>query len=100
MLPAPPMRDKDGHLICYIDIIDTPCGKIAYQLAKYGFKLGISSRGSGDLYTDEYGDEAVDPETYDFTTFDLVILPAVKDARLVMESFEGDKVKKLKHALK
>lgn len=80
MLPEPPKKDKDGHLICYVDIIDTPCGKIAYQLAKYGFKLGISSRGSGDVLPDD----TVDPDTYDFTTFDLVLLPAVKDARLSM----------------
>lgn len=80
MLPEPPKKDKDGHLICYVDIIDTPCGRIAYQLAKYGFKLGISSRGSGDVLPDD----TVDPDTYDFTTFDLVLLPAVKDARLSM----------------
>lgn len=101
MLPAPPKRDEDGHLICYVDLIDTPCGKIAYQLAKYGFKLGISSRGNGDLYTDHNGDEAVDPQTYDFTTFDLVLLPAVKDARLSMcESYSPNKLSGLKKALK
>lgn len=103
MMPEPPKRDKDGHLICYIDIIDTPCGKIAYALAKYGFKLGISSRGTGDLYQDENGDEVVDPDTYQFTTFDLVLLPAVKDARLsVCESLDTKKInsnKALKKAL-
>lgn len=105
MLPQAPKRDKDGHLICYIDIIDTPCGRIAYQLAKYGFNLGISSRGTGDLYTDENGDEAVDPQTYEFTTFDLVLLPAVKDARMTLcrnlgESLKSDNFVKLKKALK
>jgi len=104
MMPEPPKRDKDGHLICYIDIIDTPCGKIAYQLAKYGFKLGISSRGTGDLYQDDNGDEVVDPDTYQFTTFDLVLLPAVKDARLSMyESLDTKKFrsnKEFKKALK
>lgn len=103
MMPEPPKRDKDGHLICYIDIIDTPCGKIAYALAKYGFKLGISSRGTGDLYQDENGDEVVDPDTYQFTTFDLVLLPAVKDARLsVCESLNPKNInpnKALKKAL-
>ena len=90
MLPEPPKRDEDGHLICYVDLIDTPCGKIAYQLAKYGFKLGISSRGSGDVLPDD----SVDPDTYDFTTFDLVLLPAVKDARLTMcESLDVNKAK-------
>ena len=84
MMPELPKKDKDGHLITYVDIIDTPMGRIAYQLAKYGFKLGISSRGSGDIVTDDYGNESVNPETYDLTTFDLVLVPAVKDARLNM----------------
>ena len=99
MLPAPPQEDRDGHLMCYVDIIDTPCGKIAYQLAKYGFKLGISSRGTGDLYQNSDGTEDVDPDTYDFTTFDLVLLPAVKDARLAMTESFNTKKAKLKAAL-
>ena len=84
MMPEAPKKDDKGHLIAYCDIIDTPMGRIAYQLAKYGFKLGISSRGSGDIIQDDDGNEIVDPDTYDFTTFDLVLLPAVKDARLTM----------------
>ena len=98
MLPEPPKRDKDGHLVCSVDLIDTPCGKIAYQLAKYGFNLGISSRGNGETITDEDGNESVDPDTYDFQTFDLVLIPAVKDARLKLmtESLNG---KTLKQAL-
>ena len=100
MMPELPKKDKDGHLICYIDILDTPCGKIAYQLAKYGFKLGISSRGTGDLITDDEGNESVDPDTYNLTTFDLVLIPAVKDARLTMvESLNTNEVK-FKKALK
>lgn len=96
LMPEPPKKDDTGHLICYVDIIDTPCGKIAYQLAKYGYKLGISSRGTGDVRADD----SVDPNTYDFTTFDLVLIPAVKDARLSMcESLDTNKVK-LTEALK
>lgn len=99
MLPEPPVKDKDGHLICYVDLIDTPCGKIAYQLAKYGFNLGISSRGSGDVIENFNGQEEVDSDTYNFQTFDLVLLPAVKDARLKLmtESYQG---KTLNEALK
>jgi hypothetical protein len=96
LMPEPPKKDDKGHLICYVDIIDTPCGKIAYQLAKYGYKLGISSRGTGDVRADD----TVDPNTYDFTTFDLVLIPAVKDARLSMcESLDTNKLK-LTEALK
>lgn len=100
MMPELPKKDKDGHLITYVDLIDTPMGRIAYQLAKYGFKLGISSRGTGDLITDEDGNEAVDPETYDLTTFDLVLVPAVKDARLEMcESLNKNNKSIFKQAL-
>ena len=33
-------------------------------------------------YTDENGDEAVDPDTYNCECFDAVLIPAVKEARL------------------
>lgn len=83
VMPQPPVKDSDGNLIAYIDIVDTPCGKIAYQLAKYGYKFGISSRGTGDII-EGYGDEGdqVDPETYQLNAFDLVEIPAVEQARL------------------
>lgn len=88
MMPEPPTKDNEGHLIGYFDIIDTPCGRIAYSLAKYGFNLGISSRGSGDTFMDADGQETVDEDTYSFNAFDLVLLPACKDARLQLaESF-------------
>ena len=94
MMPEAPTKDKDGHLIGYFDIIDTPCGRIAYALAKYGFNLGISSRGSGDTFTDLDGQETVDEDTYSFNAFDLVLLPACKDARLQLaESLDIKKIK-------
>lgn len=80
-MPEPPTK-KDGKLWGKWHILDTPNGRIAATLAKYGYKLGISSRGSGDLITDYDGQEAVDPDTYEFTCFDLVIIPAVEAARL------------------
>lgn len=80
-MPQKPEKDETGKLVGYWDILDTPCGKIAYTLAKYGFKLGISSRGNGDII-ESYNGEEVDPETYEFQAFDLVTLPAVKEARL------------------
>ena len=81
-MPEPPFKDDDGQLVAYVDILDTPCGKIAYQLAKYGYKFGISSRGTGDLITGPDGEEEVDPDTYQLNAFDLVEIPAVKSARL------------------
>lgn len=91
------MRDKptkkNGKLWAKFDILNTPLGKIAYTLAKAGFKLGISSRGSGDVTPNYDGTEEVDPSSYDFKAFDLVLLPAVKSARLnlVTESFNTKK---------
>lgn len=73
---------KNGKLWAKFDILNTPLGRIAHTLAKAGFKLGISSRGSGDVSPNYDGTEEVDPSTYDFKAFDLVLLPAVKAARL------------------
>ena len=94
MMPEAPKKDEKGNLIGYWDIIDTPCGKIAYALAKYGFKLGISSRGEGEIVSDWEGNESVDPNTYHFNAFDLVLIPACKDARLTMVESLGNKTLK------
>ena len=99
MMPEAPRKDKNGKLIGYWDILDTPAGKIAYQLAKYGFKLGISSRGTGDVDEDINGNEVVNPDTYDFQCFDLVVVPAVESARLSMVESLGTKRKSLKESL-
>ena len=78
VMPEPPVKDDNGNLVGYVDIIDTPCGRIAYQLAKYGYKFGISTRGTGDLI-EGFGDEGdeVDPDTYQLNAIDLVEIPAV-----------------------
>lgn len=87
IMPEPPVKNSDGEYIGKFNILDTPCGRIVYTLAKAGFRLGVSSRGNGDY--DEYTGE-VDPDSYDFTCFDVVVLPAVKDARmnLITETFD------------
>lgn len=100
MMPEPPKKGQDGLLRGIFKILDTPCGRIVYALAKAGFKIGVSSRGSGDTYIDSEGEECVDEDTYDFQCFDCVILPAVKSARmnLVTESLDTTK-KTLKESL-
>lgn len=93
IMPEPPVKDDKGQLVTYIDILDTPCGKIAYQLAKYGYKFGISSRGTGDIIEDYEGNEEVDPDTYQLNAFDLVEIPAVESARLqFVESLDSKKI--------
>lgn len=99
MMSEPPKKDSEGHLVAYVDILDTPCGKIAYQLAKYGFKFGISSRGEGEVFEDWDGQETVDKNTYTLNAFDLVLLPACKDARLVFNESYSDKNKSFKKSL-
>lgn len=92
MMPDKPTKDNNGNLIASFDILDTPNGRITYTLAKYGYKLGISSRGGGDTYTGADGEEHVDEDTYDFHGFDIVLLPAVKSARLqLQESLQNGK---------
>ena len=98
-----PKKGKDGVLRAVFDILSTPCGQILKQLCDYGSTLGISSRGSGDTYYDENGEEAVDESTYNCECFDVVYLPAVKEARLkyVTESLNTKKDNKtLAEALK
>lgn len=88
-MKEPPKKGKDGLLIGKWDILDTPNGRILKTLVDYGYKIGISSRGTGDIISDDDGNEQVDSDTYDFQAFDVVLLPAVKAARLtpVVESF-------------
>lgn len=82
-------------LYAYVDILDTPNGRLLKTLVDYGFVPGISSRGSGDVMDNNQ----VDPETFFLETWDIVQLPAVKKARLnVCESLDSNS-SKLKKAL-
>lgn len=77
-----PKKGRDGKLRAVFDILNTPNGRILKSLCDYGSTLGISSRGSGDLETDFDGQESVNPDTYNCEGFDVVLIPAVKEARL------------------
>ena len=82
-------------LYAYVDILDTPNGRLLKTLVDYGFVPGISSRGSGDVMDNNQ----VDPETFFLETWDIVQLPAVKKARLnICESLDSEGLK-LKQAL-
>ncbi len=73
------LNDK-GELITTFDILNTPNGRILKTLCDYGSKLGVSSRGGGETYYE--GDlEFVNEDSYEFVAFDVVTLPAVKQAR-------------------
>lgn len=92
-MKEPPKKGKDGLLMGRWDILDTPNGRILKTLVDYGYKVGISSRGTGDVFSDDNGNEQVDSDSYDFQAFDIVLLPAVKAARLspVTESVSVNK---------
>ena len=77
----------DGDLYAYVDILDTNNGRLLKTLCDYGFVPGISSRGSGDIMSND----EVDPETFFLETWDIVQLPAVKKARLAMCESLGNK---------
>lgn len=91
-MPELPKTNKKGQYEATFDILDTPCGRILKTLIDYGYKIGISSRGTGDIVEDAQGNEIVDEDTYDFKAFDAVLIPAVKSARLsVVESLNTKK---------
>lgn len=97
----PPRKGSNGNYIGTWDILDTPEGRILNTLCQYGYHIGISSRGQGELITDYEGNEEVDPNQYQFSCFDAVLLPSVKTARLkyVSESLETKSEKTLQQAL-
>lgn len=92
-LAEQPKKSKDGRLYGVFDILDTPNGRILKTLCDYGCKIGISSRGQGDIITDHNGDDVVDPDTYECECFDAVLIPGVEAARLTYVT-EGLNTKK------
>lgn len=89
-----PYKNEKGQLCTVFDILDTPNGRILKTLCDYGSTVGISSRGQGDIVTDFEGNETVDPDTYECTCFDVVLIPAVKTARMqyVKEDLDENKI--------
>ena len=99
-MPEPPKKNKDGCLTATFDILDTPNGRIVETLAKYGYKLGVSSRADGETFEGYDGQEHVDSDSFDLKGFDIVLLPAVKKARLSLaESLSKDFKSALKEQL-
>ena len=74
-------RPDEGVIYGEAEILDTPTGRIVKALADSGAQLGISSRGMGEEIYQE-GKNIIDPETYDFITFDVVVTPANTKARV------------------
>jgi hypothetical protein len=68
------MHCDDANGIGKLKIIDTPMGNIAKALLKAGAKLGVSSRGSGNV------NEAGHVSDFDIITVDIVAQPSAPDA--------------------
>ena len=98
-LAEKPVKCPDGTLKGVFDILDTPNGRILKTLCDYGVKIGVSSRGSGDVVEDYNGKETVDPDTYEMECWDAVLLPAVKSARPAYITESINSTKSLKKAL-
>lgn len=90
-------RPEEGVIYGEAEILDTPTGRIVKALADSGAKLGVSSRGMGEeVYKN--GQNIIDPNTYDFITFDVVVTPANMKARV--ELTESKKLDTLTENLK
>lgn len=85
----------NGDLYAYVDILDTANGRLLKTLCDYGFTPGISSRGSGDIMSND----EVDPDTFVLETWDIVQLPAVKKARMTVCESVDQKANNMKKAL-
>ena len=90
-------RPEEGVIYGEAEILDTPTGRIVKALADSGAQLGISSRGMGEEIMED-GQNIIDPETYDFITFDVVVTPANTKARVSLT--ESKHLNKLTESLK
>ncbi len=68
------MHCEGSNGIGKLKIIDTPMGNIARSLLKAGAKLGVSSRGSGNV------NESDKVSDFDIVTVDIVAQPSAPDA--------------------
>lgn len=68
------MHCDDANGLGKLKIIDTPMGNIAKALLKAGAKLGVSSRGSGNV------NESGQVSDFDIITVDIVAQPSAPDA--------------------
>jgi predicted DNA-binding WGR domain protein len=76
------MADKN-LVLGNVDILDTPNGRIIYTLASVG-KVGISSRGFGELRDRGDGLRDVVPDEYLHVCWDMVAFPAVPGANMTL----------------
>ena len=81
---------EGDKVMAELDILNTTNGQKVATLIDYGSKIGVSSRGAGSVLSDG----SVDPDDYQFFTFDIVCRPSVAAARIT-ESEENKEAKSL-----
>lgn len=74
-IPKMWLDESTNRVMGTFDILDTPAGRIVKTLYDYGAKVGVSSRGSGEIYENN-GISEVRDDTYEFITLDFVTDPA------------------------
>ena len=78
--------DENKVLLGEFDILPTPAGKVLKSLLDCGCKIGVSSRGEGDVTQDSEGRNVVAEDgSYYFVGFDAVAMPAVKKAKPALQ---------------
>lgn len=82
---------ENDSVMAELDLLPTPAGEIIDKLITYGSKIGVSSRGAGSVRSDG----SVDPDDYQFFTFDLVPRPSVAAARPALVESEQPEVEQL-----
>lgn len=70
---------RGNDVIGKLEILNTPSGQILRSLMESGIKLGISSRGVGDVQKNDQGDDVVD-ESFVLICFDAVSEPSTHGA--------------------
>lgn len=89
------MRMDGDNVVGKMKLLNTPAGNIARAIMEGGVRLGVSSRGTGNV------DAAGKVSGFQFVTVDIVATPSAPDAlpNLVRESLENQKIISLAEAV-
>lgn len=89
------MRMDGNNVLGKMKILNTPSGNIIKGLVEGGLRIGVSSRGAGNVT------ESGDVSGFAFTTVDAVYQPSAPDAypNVIREALENNKVLTLAEAM-
>lgn len=89
------IRMDGNNAVGKMKLLNTPCGKVAQELINGGMRLGVSSRGTGNV------NEAAIVSDFAFVTVDIVSQPSAPDAypNVVAEAMGSKKIMSLAEAV-